>query len=77
MFQRKRINYDDQNGSSYYGLNVPNNKVATKKNQGRVYIAMPKKSRLHINQYTDKVDLGVIGIGMAMGLTSTILLKIL
>ena len=55
MFQRKRIDYDDKNGSSYYGLNVPNNKVATKKNPGRVYIAMPQNLRLHINQHTVKL----------------------
>ena len=71
MFQRKRIDYDDKNGSSYYGLNVPNNKVATKKNPGRVYIAMPQNLSTAYQPTYRKVDMGVIGMGMAMGLTST------
>ena len=71
MFQRKRINYDDQNGSSYYGLNVPNNKVATKKNQGRVYIAMPQNLQTAYQPTYRKVDMGVVGMAMSEGLSST------
>lgn len=71
MFQRKRIDYDDKNGSSYYGLNVPNNKVATKKNPGRVYIAMPQNIQTAYQPTYRKIDMGVVGMGMAEGLSST------
>ena len=37
MFQRKRIQYDDQNGSAYYGLNVPNNNVSFNTNPNRLH----------------------------------------
>jgi len=71
MFQRKRINYDDGNGTNYYGLNVPNNKVATKKNQGRVYIAMPQNLQTAYQPTYRKIDMGVVGMAMSEGLSST------
>jgi len=71
MFQRKRINYDDQNGSSYYGLNVPNNKVAVKKNRERVYIAMPQNIQAAYSPTYRKVDMGVAAMAMAEGLSSS------
>ena len=71
MFQRKRINYDDKNGSNYYGLNVPNNTVATENNKARVYIAMPQDLQTAYQPTYRKVDMGVIGMGMAEGLSSS------
>ena len=71
MFQRKRIDYDDGNGTSYYGLNVPNNKVATKKNPGRVYIAMPQNLQTAYSPTYRKIDMGVVGMAMSEGLSST------
>ena len=71
MFQRKRINYDDKNGSNYYGLNVPNNTVATENNKARVYIAMPQDLQTAYQPTYRKVDMGVMGMAMAEGLSST------
>ena len=71
MFQRKRINYDDANGSNYYGLNVPNNNVAMENNKARVYIAMPQSLQTAYQPSYRKVDMGVIGMAMAEGLSSS------
>ena len=68
MFQRKRIKYDDQNGSSYYGLNIPNNKVAMDKNPDRVYIAMPQNLSTQYQPTYRQVDVGVAGMAAATGL---------
>jgi|TARA_Y100000287_G_C14219693_1_gene355552 hypothetical protein len=68
MFQRKRINYDDKNGTNYYGLNLPNNKVAMDKNNERVYIAMPQNLATAYSPSYRKVDAGVIGMALAGGL---------
>jgi len=70
MFQRKRINYDD-NSTSYYGLNVPNNKVSVKKNRERVYIAMPQNIQAAYSPTYRKVDMGVAGMAMAEGLQAS------
>ena len=69
MFQRKRIKYDDQNGSAYYGLNIPNNKVAMDKNPDRVYIAMPQNLSTQYQPTYRQVDVGVAGIAAATGLS--------
>lgn len=71
MFQRKRVNYDDKNGSSYYGLNVPNNTVSVKKNKERVYIAMPQNLQAAYSPAYRKVDMGVAGMAMADSLSSS------
>ena len=68
MFQRKRIQYDDQNGSAYYGLNIPNNKVAMNKNPDRVYIAMPQNLSTQYSPTYRQVDVGVTGMAAATGL---------
>ena len=68
MFQRKRIQYDDQNGSAYYGLNIPNNSVAMNSNPDRVYIAMPQNLSTQYAPTYRQVDVGVGGMAMATGL---------
>jgi len=68
MFQRKRIQYDDNNGSAYYGLNVPNNKVKMEKNSGRVYIAMPQNLSTQYSPTYRQVDIGVAGMALAAGM---------
>ncbi len=68
MFQRKRIEYDDQNSSAYYGLNIPNNKVAMNKNPDRVYIAMPQNLSTQYSPTYRQVDMGVTGMAMATGM---------
>jgi len=68
MFQRKRIKYDDQNGSNYYGLNVPNNNVQMEKNPERVYIAMPQNLSTQYTPTYRQVDVGVIGMMAGQGL---------
>ena len=68
MFQRKRIQYDDQNGSAYYGLNIPNNNVAMNSNPDRVYIAMPQNLSTQYAPTYRQVDVGVGGMAMATGL---------
>ena len=70
MFQRKRINYDDSNGSSYYGLNIPNNNVAMEKNTDRVYINMPQNLSTQYAPTYKTVDMGVTGMAAASGLKS-------
>jgi len=70
MFQRKRINYDD-NATNYYGLNVPNNTVSVKKNKERVYIAMPQNIQAAYSPTYRKVDMGVAAMAMAEGLSSS------
>ena len=69
MFQRKRINYDDSNGSSYYGLNIPNNNVAMEKNLDRVYINMPQNLSTQYAPTYRTVDMGVTGMAAASGLS--------
>ena len=69
MFQRKRINYDDSNGSSYYGLNIPNNNVAMEKNLDRVYINMPQNLSTQYAPTYKTVDMGVTGMAAASGLS--------
>ena len=71
MFQRKRINYDDGNDTNYYGLNVPNNKVLMENNKARVYIAMPQDLQTAYQPTYRKVDMGVMGMAMAEGLSSS------
>ena len=71
MFQRKRISYDDSNDTNYYGLNVPNNSVATENNKARVYIAMPQDVQTAYQPTYRKVDMGVTGLAMAEGLSSS------
>jgi len=68
MFQRKRIKYDDQNSSAYYGLNIPNNTVAMDKNPDRVYIAMPQNLSTQYAPTYRQVDVGVTGMAMATGM---------
>ena len=70
MFQRKRIQYDDSNGSSYYGLNIPNNNVAMEKNLDRVYINMPQNLSTQYAPTYKTVDMGVMGMAAASGLKS-------
>ena len=70
MFQRKRIQYDDSNGSSYYGLNIPNNNVAMEKNLDRVYINMPQNLSTQYAPTYRTVDMGVTGMAAASGLKS-------
>jgi len=69
MFQRKRIQYDDQNSNAYYGLNIPNNKVAMNKNPDRVYIAMPQNVSTQYAPTYRQVDVGVAGMAAATGLS--------
>ena len=64
MFQRKRISYDD-GGTSYYGLNLPNNSVSTDDNDAKVYIAMPQNLATAYQPTYRQVDMGVIGMAMA------------
>ena len=68
MFQRKRIKYDDSNGTKYYGLNVPDNKVEMDKNSDRVYIAMPQNLSTQYQPTYRQVNMGVAGIAAATGL---------
>ena len=68
MFQRKRIQYDDQNGSAYYGLNIPTNNVAFNTNPNRCYIAMPQNLSTQYQPTYRQVDVGVSGIAAATGL---------
>ena len=68
MFQRKRIQYDDQNGSAYYGLNIPNNSVQMNSNPDRVYIAMPQNLSTQYQPTYRQVDVGVAGMAAATGL---------
>ena len=68
MFQRKRIQYDDQNGSAYYGLNIPNNKVAMENNPDRIYIAMPQNLSTQYSPTYRQVDVGVAGLAAATGM---------
>ena len=70
MFQRKRIQYDDSNGSNYYGLNIPNNNVAMEKNLDRVYINMPQNLSTQYAPTYRTVDMGVTGMAAASGLKS-------
>ena len=70
MFQRKRIQYDDSNGSNYYGLNIPNNNVAMEKNTDRVYINMPQNLSTQYAPTYRTVDMGVTGMAAASGLSS-------
>ena len=69
MFQRKRIQYDDSNGSNYYGLNIPNNNVAMEKNLDRVYINMPQNLSTQYAPTYRTVDMGVTGMAAASGLS--------
>tara|TARA_Y100000004_G_scaffold178364_1_gene220885 strand:+ start:3881 stop:4807 length:927 start_codon:yes stop_codon:yes gene_type:complete len=64
MFQRKRISYDD-GGTSYYGLNLPNNSVSAEDNDAKVYIAMPQNLATAYQPTYRQVDMGVIGMAMA------------
>ena len=68
MFQRKRIQYDDQNSSAYYGLNIPNNQVAMNRNPDRVYIAMPQNLSTQYQPTYRQVNMGVMGMAAATGL---------
>ena len=68
MFQRKRIQYDDSNGSNYYGLNIPNNNVAFNTNPNRCYIAMPQNLSTQYQPTYRQVDVGVGGMAVATGL---------
>ena len=68
MFQRKRIKYDDKNGSNYYGLNVPNNQVQMNTNPDRVYIAMPQNLSTQYQPTYRSVNVGVAGMAAATGL---------
>ncbi len=68
MFQRKRIQYDDSNGSNYYGLNIPNNNVAFNTNPNRCYIAMPQNLSTQYQPTYRQVDVGVAGVAAATGL---------
>ena len=68
MFQRKRIEYDDQNSTAYYGLNIPNNKVAMNKNPDRVYIAMPQNLSTQYAPTYRQVNVGVTGMAAATGM---------
>ena len=68
MFQRKRIKYDDQNSTAYYGLNIPNNQVEMEKNPDRVYIAMPQNLSTQYAPTYRQVDVGVTGMAAATGL---------
>tara|TARA_B100001094_G_scaffold237703_1_gene232992 strand:+ start:306 stop:1208 length:903 start_codon:yes stop_codon:yes gene_type:complete len=68
MFQRKRIQYDDQNGTAYYGLNIPNNKVAMENNPDRIYIAMPQNLATQYSPTYRQVDVGVAGLAAATGM---------
>jgi hypothetical protein len=68
MFQRKRIKYDDQNSSAYYGLNIPNNQVAMNTNPDRVYIAMPQNLSTQYGPTYRQVDVGVTGMAAATGM---------
>ena len=70
MFQRKRIQYDDSNGSAYYGLNIPNNNVAMEKNTDRIYINMPQNLSTQYAPTYKTVDMGVTGMAAASGLKS-------
>jgi len=70
MFQRKRIQYDDQNGSAYYGLNIPNNKVAMEKNTDRVYINMPQNLSTQYGPTYRLATLGVAGMALSQGLNT-------
>ena len=70
MFQRKRIKYDDQNSTAYYGLNMPNNKVEMEKNPDRVYIAMPQNLSTQYTPTYRQTDVGVTGIAAATGMNS-------
>jgi len=67
MFQRKRINYDD-GSTTYYGLNLPNNKVSMYKDPDKVYIAMPQNIQTAYQPTYRTVDLGVAGMAMARGM---------
>lgn len=69
MFQRKRISYDD-GGTNYYGLNLPNNKVNTKPDSDKVYIAMPQNLQTAYKPTYRTVDLGVTGMAMARGMVN-------
>tara|TARA_X000001036_G_scaffold202155_1_gene189883 strand:- start:3123 stop:4004 length:882 start_codon:yes stop_codon:yes gene_type:complete len=68
MFQRKRIKYDDQNSTAYYGLNIPNNQVEMEKNPDRVYIAMPQNLSTQYQPTYRQVNVGVTGMAAATGL---------
>ena len=68
MFQRKRIQYDDQNGSTYYGLNIPTNNVTFDTNPDRCYIAMPQNLSTQYQPTYRQVDVGVAGVAAATGL---------
>ena len=68
MFQRKRIQYDDQNSNAYYGLNIPDNKVKMNLNPDRVYIAMPQNLSTQYQPTYRQIDVGVAGMAMAQNI---------
>jgi len=65
VFQRKRILYED-NSKGYYGLNLPSNKVSTKKDPNRVYLAMPPQLQTAYRPGYRNVDLGVAGMALSI-----------
>ncbi len=69
MFQRTRIQYDDQNGTRYYGLNIPNNGVQLKKNPEKVYIAMPQNLSTQYAPTYRQIDTGIVGQAIVRGLS--------
>lgn len=69
MFHRQVIKYDDQS-STYYGLNMPNNTVQLKPDKNRVYIAMPSTLTTDYRPAYRQTDLGVAGMALAEGRTA-------
>ena len=65
VLKRKRISYDDQGGSKYYGLNLPNNDVKTRPNPNVVYIAMPNNIQTAYRPTYRQVDMGVLGMALS------------
>ena len=61
MIRRKRIRFDDSNGSNYYGLNVPNNSVKFNVNGDKVYIAMPQNIQTAYQPSYRQLNSGVGG----------------
>ena len=69
VFQRKRIKYKD-GGKPYYGLNVPNNKAEFKKNDFKVYIAMPQNIQTAYQPTYRQLNIGVGGRALIQTLGS-------
>jgi len=64
MFHRQVIKYDDQS-TTYYGLNMPNNTVQLQPDKDRVYIAMPSSLTTNYAPAYRQTDLGVAGMALA------------